>query len=290
MKNMDNTLIQGTAEWLENRKKFIGASDAPIIMGVSPWKTEYQLFEEKLGFGKEIDLSKNPQIVKGMSLEPLVLEAFNNEYSVKLSPQVVFHKEIKFMMASLDGLSEKKDMAIEIKCPGRDAHQQALNGEIPEYYYPQLQHQLACLDIESIYYRSFNGGSTATVIVKRDDKYIKKMIEKEKKFWDCVLTFTPPELSNKDYVQKTSEEWIENSDRLKEIEHHMKLLEKEKAYIRDILIKECDGQSSTGNGVSISKGIYPGRIDYKKIPELIDVDLEKYRGESKETWVLRFSK
>ena len=287
---MDNTLIQGTKEWLDNRRKFIGASDAPIILGVSPWKTPYQLWEEKLGFGKEIDLSKNPQIVRGNALEPVVLQNFNNENFLTLYPQVVYHKEIKFMMASLDGLSKEKDVAIEIKCPGKEAHQKALNGEIPEYFYPQLQHQLACLGLDSIYYHSFHESGIATVIVKRDDKYIKKMITKEKKFWECVQTFTPPELTNKDYIQKTSEDWIVNTDRMKEIDHHIKMLEKEKAYIRDLLIEECNGQSSSGNGVSVAKSVSKGRVDYKKIPELMEIDLEKYRGKSKEIWTITFRK
>ncbi len=44
-----SALIQHSNEWLELRKNKIGASDAPIIMKVSPWKTPYRLWEEKLG-------------------------------------------------------------------------------------------------------------------------------------------------------------------------------------------------------------------------------------------------
>ena len=46
---MDRKNIQGTSEWLENRKNHIGASDAPVVMGVSPWDTPYKLWENKLG-------------------------------------------------------------------------------------------------------------------------------------------------------------------------------------------------------------------------------------------------
>ena len=35
-------------EWLEWRREGIGASDAPVIMGVSPWTTPLQLWENKL--------------------------------------------------------------------------------------------------------------------------------------------------------------------------------------------------------------------------------------------------
>ena len=40
---------QKSEEWLDWRKKGIGSSDAPIIMGVSPWKTPFELWEEKTG-------------------------------------------------------------------------------------------------------------------------------------------------------------------------------------------------------------------------------------------------
>ena len=45
----DLEIEQGTKRWLEERMSYIGGSDAPIIMGVSPWKTPYQLWEEKMG-------------------------------------------------------------------------------------------------------------------------------------------------------------------------------------------------------------------------------------------------
>lgn len=42
-------LLQNTQEWEKFRLQKIGASDAPIIMGVSPWKTPFQLWLEKTG-------------------------------------------------------------------------------------------------------------------------------------------------------------------------------------------------------------------------------------------------
>ncbi len=44
---MTSQLIQNTPEWHAFRRKRIGASDAPVIMGISPWKTPYQLWIEK---------------------------------------------------------------------------------------------------------------------------------------------------------------------------------------------------------------------------------------------------
>jgi predicted phage-related endonuclease len=92
------------------------------------------------------------------------------------------------MIASFDGISVKRDYALEIKCPGKKDHGTALKGSIPIKYYPQLQHQLAVCGLDFIYYYSFDGEDGVTLIVQRDDDFIKNMIDKEKQFWDHLQT------------------------------------------------------------------------------------------------------
>ena len=60
-------LEQNTEEGFEFRKTKIGSSDAPIIMGESPWKTPQQLWEEKMGL-KESSY-ENAAIQRGKQLE-----------------------------------------------------------------------------------------------------------------------------------------------------------------------------------------------------------------------------
>ena len=38
----------------ETRRNFIGGSDAPAIMGVSPWDTPYTCWEKKVGLRQSI--------------------------------------------------------------------------------------------------------------------------------------------------------------------------------------------------------------------------------------------
>ena len=42
-------LVQGSAEWHEHRRKYRNASETPVVLGVSPWQTPYQLWQHKLG-------------------------------------------------------------------------------------------------------------------------------------------------------------------------------------------------------------------------------------------------
>ena len=281
---MDDKNVQGSPEWLENRRKYIGASDAPVIMGVSPWSTPYKLFEDKMGISSNegSDFIKN----KGHRLEIISRELFEKEFNIKVTPQVVYSKDKSFMMCSLDGLSDDKKLAVEIKYAGKDKHEMARNGKIPECYYPQLQHQLACTGLNSIWYCSYNGDEIINVLVDRDEKYIEDMIEKEEKFWHGVQTFTPPPLTNKDYVVKENTLWLDYAIRLREIDNFMKSLSSEKKFIRESLIEDCNGQSSKGHGVSLSKRVSQGKVDYASIPELEQVNLDEYRPMAKDSWTM----
>ena len=284
---MGSELIQGTDSWREMRRGYLGASDAPVIMGVSPWSTPYKLFEDKMGMAEEVS---NYAMGLGNDLEPVARGMFEKEFNLTMEPKVIYHPDKSFMMCSLDGLSDDGATAVEIKYAGKDKHNMAKDGQIPECYYPQLQHQLACTGLDSIWYCSFDGEEIVNVQVYRDDSYIEKMIAKEEDFWKCVQTFTPPELTNKDFVEKDSSIWLDHANRLREIDMLLKSLTSEKELIRKDLIEDASGQSSKGFGISLSKTFSNGRVDYKKIPELKGVDLDKYRSNPKESWRLNLLK
>ena len=49
-------LVQGSAEWLAHRAANFNASDAPAMLGCSPYKSRSQLLQEmKTGLAPEID-------------------------------------------------------------------------------------------------------------------------------------------------------------------------------------------------------------------------------------------
>jgi predicted phage-related endonuclease len=47
MKMQRHKLTQGSPEWLAHRLNFDNASDAPAMMGCSPYKTRQQLLHER---------------------------------------------------------------------------------------------------------------------------------------------------------------------------------------------------------------------------------------------------
>lgn len=285
---MDKKHIQGSKDWLANRKKHIGASDAPIIMGVSPFSTPYKLWEDKLSISPPV--KQNFAMERGNRLEPEARAAFEKEMDIEVFPQVIYHNEHKFMMASMDGLSLDGTVAVEIKCPGNEDHMLAMRGEIPPKYIPQLQHQLACSKLDMLWYYSFDGEKGISIAVQRDDDYIEEMIAKEAAFWELVQTFTPPPMTTKDYNKRECAVWAAYGNRLGEIDILMSGLKKEKELIKKELVADANGQSTKGGGIILTKSFPTGKVNYGIVPELIGVDLDQYRAAKKESWTLRVSK
>ncbi len=275
---------QNTPEWLEMRKKYIGASDAPAIMGISPWKSKYQLWEEKVSIS--VPTYKSASMHRGTEMEPIAREEFIKMTGLIVEPEVMFHPSNSFMMASLDGLSKDKKYAVEIKCPGPVDHNEAMLDMVPKKYVPQLQHQLEVCGLEMIFYFSFNGSSGKIIEVRRDQAYIDKLVKEEKAFWKCVENFEPPELTNKDYVERDDFEWSLAAKNWEDNNKHMKILQERDKRYRDSLVDLSNGKNCQGSGITLSRVLRKGNVDYKAIPELKEVDLEQYRGKTIESWRL----
>lgn len=66
----------------QDRDKYIGGSDIPIIMNLSPFKTRYDLLLEKAGY-KEDDFSGNVYTEYGKALEPMIRDWINTDLKDK---------------------------------------------------------------------------------------------------------------------------------------------------------------------------------------------------------------
>jgi putative phage-type endonuclease len=175
---------QSTDEWLSWRRGGIGASDAPVIMGLSPWQKEGELLLLKTG--QKAERLANDAMQRGKRLEPVARLAYVNQTGIVVEPMCVQSNEHAWMRASLDGLSADGQHVVEIKCPGEKDHSLAAAGNVPGKYYPQLQHILAVTGLAEIFYWSFRFGYTVLLKVDRDESFIAELIEKEVAFWTRV--------------------------------------------------------------------------------------------------------
>lgn len=274
---------QKTPEWLEFRKSKIGASDAPVIMGVSHWKTPLQLWNEKLSLDSTIT-ENNPWMQRGIELEPQALAKFEELTGYLMSPKVLLHPNIDWMIASMDGIELEGKAAVEIKCPGKLDHECAMDGQVPEKYIPQLQHQIEVSGLKKIYYFSYSVTSWKILEVSRDEKYIINLLKKEKEFFDLLRKKECPKETERDFQEINSPEWEDLSKKWLYLSEKMNELEKEKEEVRKNIIQISNGKISKGYGLTVTKVLRKGNVDYNLVPELNGIDLEPYRKPPIESW------
>lgn len=269
-------LEQNSQEWLEFRRSKIGASDAPIIMGVSPYKSPKQLLNEKRSGVSSTVMHSGIQA--GKDLEPYALSLLNAKLNLKMEPIVCQSDEIDFMIASYDGYDLEANVACEIKVPNLVDHLLAINGKVPEKYYPQLQHQMLVSNLKSIIYCSYRDLEIAIVIVERDEAYLKSLIAKEKEFYECMLDEESYALGYEendlldDLFQKLQEFKAEKKELIR-------VLEDKEEKLKEAILALV-GQRETKTYKTTVRKIYRTTYDYKKMAEDYKCNLEPYKKES----------
>lgn len=150
-------------EWLSGRMNGIGGSDASSIVGMNPYKTNIELFEEKTGRRIPEDISQKPYVIYGKKAEEHIRELFRLDYP---EYQVEHHEyrilqsiKYPFMQASLDGELVDQDGRkgiLEIKTTNilQSLQREKWNDRIPDNYYLQVLHYLLVTGYEFVVLRA----------------------------------------------------------------------------------------------------------------------------------------
>ena len=198
--------------------------------------------------------------------------------------------EYDFLGASLDGITADDRYILEIKCGGPKLYSDAEKGIIPQYYKDQMQHQLLVTGALKCYYYCYDGSDGICIEVMPDPDFEKKFLPKARAFWKCVAFETPPEMQDKDYIDKSSDPFLSaDIDEYKEICSQIKELEEIKDSLRKKILDKCEDKSTVCNGAKVMKTSVKGKVDYDAIPELANVDIEKYRKEGTTCWKILVS-
>lgn len=170
---------------------------------------------------------------------------------------------------------------VEIKC-SKKIYDHAFKGIVPEYYFAQMQAQMFVTGVNLCHYFAFDGEHYAQKQVAIDDDFIKEMLEKSKIFYECVKNFDYIPLEK--HIERNDEEWKSLCAVVNNCREKIKFYEQSLEQAKRELIQLCGGSNARGGGITLSKVVQPGRIDYSAIPELSFVDLEKYRKPASEYW------
>ena len=135
-------------QWLEVRKGGIGSSDAVAAVGLSPYKSQLELWLEKTGraAGHEGGIDVGSPMYWGMLLEPYVAQAYQRKTNrrVRKLNAVLQHPTFPFMRANIDReiIGSSEVQILECKTAGEFGSRLWRDG-VPEYVQLQVQHQLA---------------------------------------------------------------------------------------------------------------------------------------------------
>ena len=190
-----------TQQQREERKLGIGGSDMPIILGLSNYKTPYQLYLEKIGEAESTYEDTQLQYW-GHQLEPIIVQEFmkRNNVTVQESPDSYVHPFYDFLRGNLDGFIPELNAVLEIKCSNQFmAKEWGEEGSdvIPMQYLVQVAHYCAVTNADCAYIAVLIGGNDYREFkYTRDLELEEKVIDAARKFWECVQTKTPPEPIN----------------------------------------------------------------------------------------------
>jgi putative phage-type endonuclease len=198
--------ITSEAQWLGERKKDITSTEIPALYGLSPYKTEFELFHEKRD-GVSVKFEANERMKWGNRLEAAIAHGAAEEMGWSIAPLKVYMRDPDLRMGSsfdfeiLD--SAKGKGILEVK--NVDGLQYARNWlddgngniEAPEHIELQIQHQMELTGYEWTALCLLVGGNTLKIVLRSRDKEIGADIRKKiAEFWAKVDANAAP---NPDY-------------------------------------------------------------------------------------------
>jgi hypothetical protein len=177
----------------EDRRYFIGGSDARVIMGADESALQ-RLWREKRGEIGPEDLSDVLAVQLGVVTEPLNRRWYerNTGRAVKHVQRRVRHRARPWMAATLDGMVEGLNAVFEAKfmLPWSFSEEAAA-----QKHMAQLQHNMWVTGAKSAVLSIITGGGKwVEITIFADSLYQHLLLTAEKNFWRCVETGETPHL------------------------------------------------------------------------------------------------
>ena len=142
---------QGSPEWLSIRARTLNASEAPAMMGVSPYMTRSELLrEKKLGVPREHDAATLARFAAGHEAEAAARAIVERDIVCEeLYPLVATDDEGR-LLASSDGATMLGDVGFEHKLWNEELAASVRDGVVPESHRWQLDQQIHIFGFEKV--------------------------------------------------------------------------------------------------------------------------------------------
>lgn len=185
----------------EERRGYIGASDAAGVLGLSRWQTPLGVWAEKTGQIEVEDISDKLQVKLGVRLEEVVAELFTEKTGKKVHRvnEAFTHKQYPFLKCHIDRKVEGERAILQCKTASAWKAKEWDGEEIPHEYIIQEMHELAVTGYDRAYIAVLIGNQDFKwKVIDREEAVLADMIAKEVNFWNAfVLTKEMPTVITK---------------------------------------------------------------------------------------------
>ena len=270
-------LEQGSADWLAHRQLYRNASETPAVMGASPWMTPYQLWELRTGRRQQ---AVTYPMERGLRLEPAARAAYEEMTGHVVQPITLVEGDYS---ASLDGLTFDGSLLVEIKCPVRGAGstlwEQVSQGEAPEHYRFQVQHQLMVsgAELAELFVYDEDLGKGIALPIHADPESYEAIRVAWDRFMPHIEADTPPELTERDRLVRDDAAWLAAAEAFTQRKSALDAAKSAADEARAALLELADHPSVTGGGVTVTRFARKGSVDYRKAAADSGIDTEPYR-------------
>jgi len=171
---------------MQDRKKYIGASDCAGVLGLSRWNTPIKIWGEKTGNIEIKDISDKIQVELGIYLEDFVAKKFEKKTGLKVRrvKETRYHPKYNFIAANLDRRIVGDNIPLECKTCSAWKAKEWEGEEIPQEYILQCFHQMAVTGADKCWIAVLIGNTDFKYkLIHRDEKIISNIIKKEVYFW-----------------------------------------------------------------------------------------------------------
>ena len=201
------------------RKMGVGGNDAGAVLGMCPYATALNVYDNKVGIAPDKDLSGVEAVHFGNVLEDVVATEFarRTNLTVRRDNRHIKHKTAP-LLANIDraivGRPGGMKAGLECKTVGTYAAKPELWGEgaswhwegdefvideyddkVPDWYLMQCVHYMSCTNADIWFLAALIGGNNFRVYtIKRDMDLEQIMLDRLTAFWnDNVLARVPPQ-------------------------------------------------------------------------------------------------
>lgn len=186
---------------VENRHMYVGGSDVPAILGISKYKTQFQLAKEKTGI-EPSEFKGNEYTEYGNVLEPQIRDYINAINNTNFVPDTRIDRE-KGIRSNTDGYDAENQLILEIKTHGKTPDIKSYEAQMQLYmwHFGVKFGWLALYERPENFDIEFDADRLQIEVINRDDEYVQKILDAIETFWiRCEYLKDNPEMTEQEFM------------------------------------------------------------------------------------------